>query len=211
MDKPIVHIEVVRGSKSFAQACRLAAITFGMVATAQASASIDAPIDTRLALAPTPAALKLAKLLPDQSRYTKPGHAALTAPGLFCFLVCFDCLVELLRCLLPPDQSGGQISWFGWINLLVKLVVSCDFDQVRCQRRRQHVHALSPLRPEKRQLRKAPLNGAVKRLSGFKAQYLPQRFRTQNGAVLRKQVRSNLDNRHLDNCLNRLPVLTSPG
>lgn len=68
MDKPIVHIEVVRGSKSFAQACRLAAITFGMVATAQASASIDAPIDTRLALAPTPAALKLAKLLPDQTK-----------------------------------------------------------------------------------------------------------------------------------------------
>ena len=86
----IVHIEVLKGSSSFAQACRVAAMTLGMVACAQTAAapqsnaptlqaasvsapgSLDLPFDARPAVPPTPASLKLNTLLPDQKAKAEP-------------------------------------------------------------------------------------------------------------------------------------------
>lgn len=83
-DVDLVHVEVLMGSASFAQACRVAAMTLGMVAFAQAATpanttptaattgsnttlqSTDVPLNARVPVAPTAAALKLKALLPDQ-------------------------------------------------------------------------------------------------------------------------------------------------
>lgn len=83
-----VHVEVLRGTKGFTQACRAAAITLGMVACAQATAlppseraantpnvssvSSDVPIGAREPVAQTPAAIKLKSLLPDQKQAVQP-------------------------------------------------------------------------------------------------------------------------------------------
>jgi hypothetical protein len=62
----LANVEIIRGSKGFANACRFAAVALAMSASAAAMAKVDTAFD-RPAVAPTPAALKAVTLLPSQA------------------------------------------------------------------------------------------------------------------------------------------------
>lgn len=73
--KPIIKVEVLRGTPGFANACRIAAASLAMMASAHAAAPVEAPADqffTRPVVAMNSATDKLSKLLCNQS---KPAEA----------------------------------------------------------------------------------------------------------------------------------------
>ena len=73
--KPIIRVEVLRGTPCFANACRIAAASLAMMASAHAAAPVETPADqffARPVVAMNSATDKLSKLLCNQS---KPAEA----------------------------------------------------------------------------------------------------------------------------------------
>jgi hypothetical protein len=81
----LANVEVIKGSKGFANACRFAAVALAMTASATAMAKVDTAFD-RPEVVPTPAAIKAVNLLPNQAVIAEkitPAQAQTLSYGIY--------------------------------------------------------------------------------------------------------------------------------